>query len=124
MPELHALTPPLTVLQNKGFRVALVTDGRMSGASGAIPAAIHVTPGADEDSAIARIQDGDRIVLDAEHGRLELMVDPSVLAARPPAAAPPEQHGWGRELFAPFRALAGDAEAGGGIFNLLSTSAR
>jgi phosphogluconate dehydratase len=124
MPELHALTPPLTVLQNKGFRVALVTDGRMSGASGAIPAAIHVSPGADQDSAIARIQDGDRIVLDAEHGRLELMVDPSVLAARPPAAAPPEQHGWGRELFAPFRALAGDAEAGGGIFNLLSTSAR
>ncbi|MCF8508233.1 MAG: phosphogluconate dehydratase, partial [Hyphomonadaceae bacterium] len=58
MPELHALTPPLTVLQNKGFRVALVTDGRMSGASGAIPAAIHVTPGADQDSAIARIQDG------------------------------------------------------------------
>ena len=124
MPELHALTPPLTVLQNKGFRVALVTDGRMSGASGAIPAAIHVTPGADQDSAIARIQDGDRIVLDAEHGRLELMVDPSVLAVRPRAAAPPEQHGWGRELFAPFRALAGDAEAGGGIFNLLSTSAR
>jgi phosphogluconate dehydratase len=124
MPELHALTPPLTALQNKGYRVALVTDGRMSGASGAIPAAIHVTPGADQDSIIARIRDGDRIVLDAEHGRLELMVDPSVLAARPPAAAPPEQHGWGRELFAPFRALAGDAEAGGGIFNLLSTSAR
>lgn len=124
MPELHALTPPLTVLQNKGFRVALVTDGRMSGASGAIPAAIHVTPGADQDSAIARIQDGDRIVLDAEHGRLDLMVDPSVLAARPRAVAPPEQHGWGRELFAPFRAFAGDAEAGGGIFNLISTSAR
>ena len=124
MPELHALTPPLTVLQNKGFRVALVTDGRMSGASGAIPAAIHVTPGADQDSAIARIQDGDRIVLDAEHGRLDLMVDPSVLAVRPRAGAPPEQHGWGRELFAPFRALAGDAEAGGGIFNLMSTSAR
>ncbi len=124
MPELHALTPPLTVLQNKGFRVALVTDGRMSGASGAIPAAIHVTPGADQDSAIARIQAGDRIVLDAEHGRLDLMVDPSALAARPRAVAPPEQHGWGRELFAPFRALAGDAEAGGGIFNLLSTSAR
>ena len=124
MPELHALTPPLTVLQNKGFRVALVTDGRMSGASGAIPAAIHVTPGADQDSAIARIQDGDRIVLDAEHGRLDLMVDPSVLAVRPRAAAPPEQHGWGRELFAPFRAIAGDAEAGGGIFNLMSTSAR
>ncbi len=124
MPELHALTPPLTALQNKGFRVALVTDGRMSGASGAIPAAIHVTPGADQDSIIARIRDGDRIVLDAEHGRLDVMVDPSELAARSRAVPPTDQHGWGRELFAPFRALAGDAEAGGGIFNLLSTSAR
>ncbi len=124
MPELHALTPPLTALQNKGFRVALVTDGRMSGASGAIPAAIHVTPGADQDSAIARIRDGDRIVLDAENGRLDLMVDPSELAARPRAVSPPDQHGWGRELFAPLRHLAGDAEAGGGIFNLLATTAR
>jgi phosphogluconate dehydratase len=124
MPELHALTPPLTALQNKGYRVALVTDGRMSGASGAIPAAIHVTPGADQDSIIARIRDGDRIVLDAEHGRLDVMVDPSELAARSRAVPPTDQHGWGRELFAPFRALAGDAEAGGGIFNLLSTSAR
>jgi phosphogluconate dehydratase len=124
MPELHALTPPLTALQNKGYRVALVTDGRMSGASGAIPAAIHVTPGADQDSIIARIRDGDRIVLDAEHGRLDVMVDPSELAARSRAVPPTDQHGWGRELFAPFRTLAGDAEAGGGIFNLLSTSAR
>jgi phosphogluconate dehydratase len=124
MPELHALTPPLTALQNKGFRVALVTDGRMSGASGAIPAAIHVTPGADQDSVVARIRDGDRIVLDAELGRLDVMVDPSELAARPRAVPPPDQHGWGRELFAPFRALAGDAEAGGGIFNLLAATAR
>jgi phosphogluconate dehydratase len=124
MPELHALTPPLTALQNKGFRVALVTDGRMSGASGAIPAAIHVTPGADQDSVIARIRDGDRIVLDAELGRLDVMVDPSELAARPRAVPPPDQHGWGRELFAPFRALAGDAETGGGIFNLLAATAR
>jgi phosphogluconate dehydratase len=124
MPELHALTPPLTALQNKGFRVALVTDGRMSGASGAIPAAIHVTPGADQDSVIARIRDGDRIVLDAEHGRLDVMADPSEFAARQRATPPPDQPGWGRELFAPFRALAGDAEAGGGIFNLLATTAR
>ena len=123
MPELHSLTPALTALQNKGHRVALVTDGRMSGASGAIPAAIHMTPGADQDSALARIQDGDRIVLDAEKGTLTLMVDPSVLASRPRAIMPRAGHGWGRELFAPFRHLASDAEAGGGIFNLLSAGA-
>jgi len=123
MPELHSLTPALTVLQNKGFKVALVTDGRMSGASGAVPAAIHMTPGADQDSLLARIQDGDRVVLDAAHGKLELMVDPSELAARPRAAMPPEGHGWGRELFGPLRRLAGDAEAGGGIFRLLAAGA-
>jgi phosphogluconate dehydratase len=124
MPELHSLTPALTALQNKGFNVALVTDGRMSGASGAVPAAIHMTPGAEQESLLARIQDGDRVVLDAEHGRLELMVDPSVLAARPRAVMPPAGHGWGRELFAPLRHLAGDAEIGGGIFNLLNAGAR
>ncbi len=123
MPELHSLTPALTALQNKGFRVALVTDGRMSGASGAVPAAIHMTPGADQDSALARIQDGDRVILDAEQGTLQLMVDPSILAARPRAVPPPAGHGWGRELFAPLRHLAGDAEAGGGIFNLLAAGA-
>jgi phosphogluconate dehydratase len=120
MPELHSLTPALTALQNKGFRVALVTDGRMSGASGAVPAAIHMTPGADQDSPLARIRDGDRVVLDAEKGTLALMVDPSELAARPRTVTPNSGHGWGRELFAPFRAWAGDAEAGGGIFNLLT----
>jgi len=124
MPELHKLTPPLTALQNKGFRVALITDGRMSGASGAVPAAIHLTPGADQDSALARVQDGDRIVLDAEAGTLDLMVDPSELARRPRAFMPPAGHGWGRELFAPFRAIASDAETGGGIFNLLAAGAR
>ena len=124
MPELHALTPPLTALQNKGFRVALVTDGRMSGASGAIPAAIHVTPGADRDSIIARIRDGDRIVLDAENGRLDVMVDPSEFAVRQRATPPSDQPGWGRELFAPFRALAGDAESGGGVFRLPAATAR
>jgi phosphogluconate dehydratase len=123
MPELHSLTPALTALQNKGFRVALVTDGRMSGASGAVPAAIHMTPGADQDSLLARIQDGDRVVLDAEQGTLELMVDAVALAARPRAMTPAAGHGWGRELFAPLRHLAGDAEAGGGIFNLLAAGA-
>ena len=123
MPELHSLTPALTALQNKGFRVALVTDGRMSGASGAIPAAIHVTPGADQDSPLARVQDGDRIILDAETGTLQLLVDPALLAQRPRAVAPPAGHSHGRDLFAPLRHLAGDAEAGGGIFNLLGASA-
>ena len=123
MPELHSLTPALTVLQNKGFRVALLTDGRMSGASGAVPAAIHMTPGADQDSLLARLQDGDRIILDAEEGRLEVVADAAELAARPRAMTPPAGHGWGRELFAPLRALAGDAEMGGGIFNLLAAGA-
>ena len=123
MPELHSLTPALTVLQNKGFRVALLTDGRMSGASGAVPAEIHMTPGADQDSLLARLQDGDRIILDAEEGRLEVVADAAELAARPRAMTPPAGHGWGRELFAPLRALAGDAEMGGGIFNLLAAGA-
>jgi phosphogluconate dehydratase len=118
MPELHRLTPPLSVLQNKGFRVALVTDGRMSGASGAVPAAIHVTPGADQMGPLARIQDGDIIIVDAEAGRLEHKVDPGVLMQRTPARATeiPEP-GFGLELFAPFRAMVGDAEKGGTIFS-------
>ncbi|MDP3736729.1 MAG: phosphogluconate dehydratase [Hyphomonadaceae bacterium] len=117
MPELHSLTPALTGLQNKGFRVALVTDGRMSGASGAVPAAIHVCPGADQESPLSRVMDGDRIVLDAEAGTLELMVAPAELAQRRPAPQPAAEAGWGRELFAPFRALAIDPERGGGIFS-------
>jgi phosphogluconate dehydratase len=116
MPELHKLTPSLTALQNKGFRVALITDGRMSGASGAIPAAIHVSPGADQDSPLARIRNGDRIVLDAEKGVLDLMVDPAELAKRGRDYPRRAEPGWGRELFAPFRAMAGDPEQGGGIF--------
>jgi len=120
MPELHKLTPSLTALQNKGFRVALITDGRMSGASGAVPAAIHVTPGADYDSPLSRVMDGDRIVLDAEAGSLEIMVEPAELARRRRAPTPPPEPGWGRELFAPFRAMAIDPERGGGIFNALT----
>ena len=116
MPELHKLTPSLTALQNKGFRVALITDGRMSGASGAVPAAIHVSPGADQDSPLARIRNGDRIVLDAEKGVLDLMVDPAELAKRGRDYPRRAEPGWGRELFAPFRAMAGDPEQGGGIF--------
>ena len=117
MPELHALTPALTSLQNRGHRVALITDGRMSGASGAVPAAIHLTPGAEQDGVLARIQDGDRIVLDAEAGTLNVFISLDELEHRARASVPPAGHGWGRELFAPFRAVAGDAEIGGGIFS-------
>jgi phosphogluconate dehydratase len=120
MPELHQLTPSLTVLQNKGFRVALVTDGRMSGASGSVPAAIHVTPAADTRSALSLVQDGDRIILDAEAGTLDILVDPAVMGARTQVLPPRAGHGYGRELFAPLRAMVGDAETGASIFTPLS----
>jgi phosphogluconate dehydratase len=115
MPELHKLTPPLAVLQKKGFRVALVTDGRMSGASGTVPAAIHVTPEALGGGALARVRDGDLIRLDAASGTLEALVDDASWSARE-AVAPDlagNQGGWGRELFAHFRAGASGAEQGG-----------
>ncbi len=110
MPELHKLTPPLGVLQDKGFRVALVTDGRMSGASGKVPAAIHVTPEALGGGPLARVRDGDVIKLCAHQGTLEVQAD---LAARDPAVAPAEAMGMGRELFAMFRRFADGAEQGG-----------
>ncbi len=116
MPELHKLTPALGVLQNKGFNVALVTDGRMSGASGAVPAAIHLTPEAACGGMIGRVRDGDILRLDAQAGTLSIFVDAAVLAGRDAASAPAPKHGTGRELFAPFRAIVGSAEAGGGIF--------
>ncbi len=88
MPELHKLTPPLAVLQGKGFRVALVTDGRMSGASGKVPAAIHVSPEAHAGGPLARVQDGDVIRLDAVAGTLEVLVDADAWQARTPATMP------------------------------------
>ncbi len=112
MPELHSLTPVLGVLQDKGFKVALVTDGRMSGASGKVPAAIHVTPEADMGGALALVRDGDVIRLDGHTGVLEILVDPAELAARPPARTPPAGFGYGRELFGWMRKSAGPAEAG------------
>lgn len=115
MPELHKLTPALGVLQDRGHRVALVTDGRMSGASGKVPAAIHLTPEALAGGLLARVRDGDLITLDCERGVLEVEVDAAELAARP--VAPPDlaaqQHGSGRDLFALFRQHAGPAETGG-----------
>ena len=91
MPELHKLTPVLGVLQDRGFKVALVTDGRMSGASGKVPAAIHLSPEALDGGAIARIEEGDMITLNCETGELRLEVDDATLAARTPhlTATPP-----------------------------------
>ena len=112
MPELHKLTPPLGVLQNRGHKVALVTDGRMSGASGKVPAAIHVSSEALGGGAIGLIRDGDLIRVDAVAGTLEALVDPAEWAARTPAEAPPPATGMGRELFALFRGHADEAEKG------------
>jgi phosphogluconate dehydratase len=112
MPELHGLTPALGVLLDRGHKVALVTDGRMSGASGKVPAAIHVSPEALCDGPIGRIRDGDIVRLCARDGVLEAKVDPAVWDARPQAPGPREQAGTGRELFALMRAGADAAERG------------
>ncbi|MEV4259343.1 phosphogluconate dehydratase, partial [Spirillospora sp. NPDC049652] len=117
MPELHKLTPPLSVLQDRGHRVALVTDGRMSGASGAVPAAIHVSPEAAAGGPLARVRDGDVVRLDADKGLLEVLVPEDEFAAREPAAPPSDPvHGTGRELFGAFRRAVGPAERGAGVF--------
>jgi phosphogluconate dehydratase len=119
MPELHKLTPILGVLQDQGFHVALVTDGRMSGASGKVPAAIHVTPECLAGGPLARVRDGDTILLDGERGLLEARVDAAKWRARQPAAADlgESRHGTGRELFAAFRANALGAEEGAITFH-------
>ena len=110
MPELHKLTPPLGVLQDKGFKVALVTDGRMSGASGKVPAAIHVTPEALGGGPLARVRDGDMIRLCANSGSLEVLAD---MAGREAAERSEAMQGMGRELFAMLRHHADSAEQGG-----------
>ena len=117
MPELHKLTPPLAVLQGKGFRVALVTDGRMSGASGKVPAAIHVSPEAAAGGPLAKVQDGDVIRLDANAQTLEVLVDAAQWARRSAVEMPAELRaangvGMGRELFAGMRRNALTAEEG------------
>ncbi|MEP7300827.1 MAG: phosphogluconate dehydratase [Caldimonas sp.] len=117
MPELHKLTPPLGALQKQGFRVALVTDGRMSGASGQIPAAIHVSPEVLAGGALGKVRDGDLVRVDALNGRLEALVDPAEWQSREVAVLPPEQaddsgHGLGRELFAGMRRNVRSAEEG------------
>ncbi|MBV8093498.1 MAG: dihydroxy-acid dehydratase, partial [Acetobacteraceae bacterium] len=118
MPELHKLMPPLGVLQDRGHRVALVTDGRLSGASGKVPAAIHVTPEAVDGGAIAKLRNGDVIRVDAVRGRLEVKADRAEWETRVPAEADlsASQAGVGRELFGAFRAAVGRADAGAAVF--------
>ncbi|MGZ3216969.1 phosphogluconate dehydratase [Paracoccus sp. T5] len=115
MPELHSLTPTLAVLQDRGLKVALVTDGRMSGASGKVPAAIHISPEAASGGPLARLRDGDMVRLDAEAGTLECLA-PDFDSREPVAFDPQESsEGLGRELFAAFRAVAGPATEGAGV---------
>jgi phosphogluconate dehydratase len=122
MPELHKLVPPLGVLQDKGFKIALVTDGRLSGASGKIPAAIHVTPEAADGGPIGLIEDGDIIRLDAAAGTLEVKVDPDTWSRRVQATTDlsASHEGVGRELFAAFRHIVGTADSGASIFTDLA----
>ncbi|UAK24590.1 phosphogluconate dehydratase [Sphingomonas nostoxanthinifaciens] len=112
MPELHKLTPALGSLQDKGFKVALVTDGRMSGASGKVPAAIHLSPEAIAGGPVGRLRDGDIVRLSAEAGTLDALIDPAEWAARDCAPTPPPHAGTGRELFAFMRFGASGAEEG------------
>src|SRR6202008_2474329 len=112
MPELHKLTPALGVLQDLGYKVALVTDGRMSGASGKVPAAIHLSPAAVDGGALARLRDGDLLRLDADRGALGARLDTAELMARSPVQLAPGANaaGCGRELFASFRGAVTGAE--------------
>jgi phosphogluconate dehydratase len=116
MPELHKLTPFLGVLQDRGFKVALVTDGRMSGASGKIPAAIHVCPEAFDAGPLAKLRDGDLIRVDGHSGELRVLVDAAEWDLREHAAPPPPEIGCGRELFAFMRAAFSPAEQGASAF--------
>lgn len=117
MPELHKMTPFLGIVQDRGFKVALVTDGRMSGASGKVPAAIHLSPEALAGGLIGKVQDGDMIRLDAEEGILELLVSNEELASRQVAEKTPEPQTIGRGLFDVFRNTVGIAELGAAAVN-------
>lgn len=123
MPELHRLTPLLGVLQDKGLRVALVTDGRMSGASGKVPAVIHLSPEALLDGPLGKVRSGDVITLDAEAGRLDVDVDEAEWARRAnekPVHRREHELGFGRELFGVFRAAALPAEQGASVFGAMT----
>jgi phosphogluconate dehydratase len=117
MPELHQLTPALSSVQAKGFKVALITDGRMSGASGAVPAAIHVTPECLSGGPLSKVRDGDVIRLDSFAGTLDAHVAAVIWDQRTNAEpdVSTNSYGVGRELFKLFRANAAEAERGGGV---------
>ncbi len=117
MPELHKMTPFLGTVQDRGFKVALVTDGRMSGASGKVPAAIHLSPEALSGGLIAKIKNGDMIRLDAESGVLELLVSEEELSRRTAAERTIEPQTIGRGLFETFRQAADIAEKGAAVVN-------
>ena len=121
MPELHGLSGAIGALHDKGHKVALVTDGRMSGASGKFPAAIHVGPEASRGGPIAKIKDGDVIRLDAVSGQLDIQVEPAEFAARDAAPFRPNasSSGLGRELFGGFRGAVSNSEQGGSVFSML-----
>jgi len=118
MPELHKLVTPLGVLLGRGFKVALLTDGRLSGASGKVPAAIHLTPEAAAGGPLAKLRDGDVVRLDAVTGTVNVLVDAAEFDAREPAAPDlsGNEDGLGRELFHVFRAAVGPADEGAGVF--------
>ena len=117
MPELHQLTPYLGVLQDRGFKVALVTDGRMSGASGKVPAAIHVSPEAAAGGPLAKLRDGDRIRVDAENGNLQVLIEAEEWIARTVVSIETDENTLGRGLFRVFRNTVSNAEHGAGVFN-------
>lgn len=117
MPELHKMTPPLGLLQDRGFKVALVTDGRMSGASGKVPAAIHLSPEASKGGALNKVQTGDIVRFDAERGIVEVVLSDQELSDRPAAMQNPEEQNLGRNLFGGFRHLVGRSQEGASVFN-------
>lgn len=116
MPELHKLTSPLNVLQSKGFDIAIITDGRMSGASGSVPAVIHITPEAKNLGTIGLIKNGDLIELDIKKGTFKLLVENNILEKRTHAKINHSHQGIGRELFKSFREKVGSVETGASIF--------
>lgn len=117
MPELHKMTPPLGLLQDKGYKVALVTDGRMSGASGKVPAAIHISPEASKGGMLNRLQTGDIVRLDAERGVIDVQLSGEALNARAQAEIQRSPQHLGRNLFSGYRSLVRVSELGASVFD-------